>query len=83
MAPCWAATGAIGQREGPSAAAAAQARRLAAERAAHRLALEIERLRAEGIIGQAAIARTLMERRVPTPRGGTEWTHTTVAQVAI
>ncbi|TDH58117.1 recombinase family protein [Dankookia rubra] len=42
---------------GLSAAAAAQAQRLAAERAAHRLALEMERLRAEGIVGQAAIAR--------------------------
>jgi DNA invertase Pin-like site-specific DNA recombinase len=67
--------------DGPSAAAATQARRTAAERAAHRLALEVERLRAEGITAQAAIARMLTERGVPTPRGGNTWTHTTVARV--
>ncbi|WP_431266939.1 recombinase family protein [Dankookia sp. P2] len=67
--------------EGPSAAAASQARRVAAERAAHRLALEVERLRAESVVGQAAIARALTERGVPAPRGGAAWTHTTVARV--
>jgi DNA invertase Pin-like site-specific DNA recombinase len=51
------------------------------ERAAHRLALEVKRLRAEGAIGQAAIARDLTERGVPTSRGGNTWTHTTVARV--
>ena len=61
--------------------AATQARRVTAERAAHRLALEVERLRAKGVTGQAAIARALTERGVPTPRGGTAWTHTTVARV--
>ncbi|MBK1660595.1 hypothetical protein CKO45_20455 [Paracraurococcus ruber] len=30
---------------------------------------------------QAAIARALTERGVPTPRGGAAWTHTTVARV--
>ncbi|WP_431266985.1 recombinase family protein [Dankookia sp. P2] len=54
---------------------------MSAERAAHRLALEVERLRAEGVVGQAAIARALTERGVPAPRGGTAWTHTTVARV--
>lgn len=67
--------------EGPNAAAAAQARRVAAERAAYRLALEVERLRAEGVTGQAAIARALNERGVPTPRGSGAGTHTTVARV--
>jgi DNA invertase Pin-like site-specific DNA recombinase len=67
--------------EGPSAAAAAQVRRTGAERTAHRLALEVERLRTEGVTGQAAIARALTERRVPTPRGSGVWTHTTVARV--
>src|SRR3954466_8291964 len=38
---------------GPDAAAAALARREAAEQAAHRLALEVERLRGEGVVGQA------------------------------
>ncbi|WP_165982888.1 hypothetical protein [Dankookia rubra] len=69
--------------EGPSAAAAARARRLAAERAAHRLALEIERLRTDGITGQAAITRALTERGVPAPRGGVAWAHTTVARVLV
>jgi DNA invertase Pin-like site-specific DNA recombinase len=66
---------------GPDAATAAQARRQAAEQAAHRLALEVERLRAEGVSGRAAVARVLTERGVPTPRGGSAWTHTTVARV--
>jgi DNA invertase Pin-like site-specific DNA recombinase len=66
---------------GPDAAAAAQARREAAERAAHRLTLELNRLRAEGITGQAALARALNEQGVPTPQGRGAWTHTTVARV--
>ena len=51
-------------------AAAALARREAAERTAHRLGLELERLRAEGVEGHAALARALNERGVPTPRAG-------------
>jgi DNA invertase Pin-like site-specific DNA recombinase len=66
---------------GPDAAAAALARREAAERAAHRLVLEVERLRAEGVSGQAAMARALNERGVSTPQGRGAWTHTTVARV--
>lgn len=66
---------------GPDAVAAAQARHEAAERAAHRLALEVERLRAAGISGQGALAQALNERRVPTPSGSGTWTHTTVARV--
>ncbi len=66
---------------GPDAAAAVQARHEAAERAAHRLMLEVERLRAEGVLGQAALARALNERGVPSPRGRGAWTHTTVARV--
>jgi DNA invertase Pin-like site-specific DNA recombinase len=66
---------------GPNAAAAALARREAAERAAHRLVLEVDRLRAEGVEGQAAMARALNERGVPTPLGRGGWTHTTVARV--
>jgi len=50
---------------GPDAAAAAHARRDGAGRAAHRLVLEVERLRAEGVLGQAALARALNERGVP------------------
>jgi DNA invertase Pin-like site-specific DNA recombinase len=66
---------------GPDAAAAAVARRLEAERAAHRLALEMESLRGEGIVGMAALARALSARAIPTPGKATEWTHTTVARV--
>jgi DNA invertase Pin-like site-specific DNA recombinase len=66
---------------GPDAARAAQARCQAAQRAAHRVALEIEALRAVGITSQAGLARALTERDVPTPQGGRTWTHTTVARV--
>ena len=66
---------------GPDATAAALARRETAERAAHRLALEVERLRDEGVLGQAALARALNDKGVPTPRGDGAWTHTTVARV--
>src|SRR4051812_29849110 len=54
---------------GTIAAAVAGSRRAKTDWAAHRLALEVERLRAEGVIGQAAIARALTEREVPTPGG--------------
>jgi DNA invertase Pin-like site-specific DNA recombinase len=66
---------------GPDAEAATWARQEAAERTAHRLALEVDRLRAEGVVGQAAVARALTERGVPTPRGQANWTHTTVARI--
>ena len=66
---------------GPDAAAAAYARREAAIRAAHRLVLEVEHLRAEGVVGQAAMARALNASGVPTPQGRGAWTHTTVARV--
>ncbi|WP_426954210.1 recombinase family protein [Muricoccus radiodurans] len=65
----------------PCARSAALARREQVERAAHRLTLEIERLRAKGIGGMAALARSLNERGVPTPAGRGAWTHTTVARV--
>lgn len=66
---------------GPDAAAAALARQLSAARAAHRLALEMERLRTDGVTGQAAMARALNEHGVPVPSGRGAWTHTTVARV--
>jgi DNA invertase Pin-like site-specific DNA recombinase len=65
----------------PDARAAALARHEAADRAAHRLLLEVARLRAMGHASHAALARALTARGVPTPRGGTTWTHTTVARV--
>lgn len=66
---------------GPDAARASQARSQAAQQAAHRVALEIEALRAVGITSQAALARALTDRQVPTPQGSRTWTHTTVARV--
>jgi DNA invertase Pin-like site-specific DNA recombinase len=66
---------------GPDAAAASSTRRLDAERAGHRLALELEALRAGGIVNHAGMARALSERRITTPRGSAAWTHTTVARI--
>jgi DNA invertase Pin-like site-specific DNA recombinase len=65
----------------PDTRAAALTRADAAARTAHRLLLEVERLRDEGVVAHAAIARSLTMRGVPTPRGGAAWTHTTVARV--
>ncbi|WP_372624735.1 recombinase family protein [Falsiroseomonas sp.] len=66
---------------GPDAAAAAQARREAAERAAHRLVLEVEAMASDRPRSHAELARLLTARGVPAPRGGAIWTHTTVARV--
>ena len=66
---------------GPDAQAAAVARAEEADRTAHRLMMELERVEAEGIDGLAAQARALTQRCVPTPRGGVVWTHTTVARL--
>ena len=66
--------------KGPDAEAAAQARAQGAERAAHRLVLELDAARAEGNASHAALARSLNARRVAGPRGGV-WTHTTVARI--
>jgi DNA invertase Pin-like site-specific DNA recombinase len=66
---------------GPDTAAAAQLRREEADRAAHRLALELDRLHAEGISGQAALARATNERGIAPPAGRGAWIHTTVARL--
>ena len=66
---------------GPCAAAAAKSRAESASRAAHRLSLEIARLRADGVTTLVGLARSLTERGVPTPAGAVVWTHTTVARV--
>jgi DNA invertase Pin-like site-specific DNA recombinase len=66
---------------GPSAAAAAVARREAADRAAHRLLLQVKRLQDSGVTTAIGLARALTERGVLTARGGRTWTHTTVARV--
>jgi DNA invertase Pin-like site-specific DNA recombinase len=55
---------------GPDASAAAVARRVAAERAAHRLLLEVERLRHTGTTSMRGLARALTERGILTPLGG-------------
>jgi hypothetical protein len=53
----------------PDAAAAVRARQAAAERSAHRLVVEVERLRVEGVAGQAALNRALSARGVAPPDG--------------
>ena len=66
---------------GPDAATATAARREVAERSAHRLHLEVQRLRKAGIVGHGELARALTARNVRAPRGGAVWTHTTVARL--
>ena len=68
---------------GPDAAAAADARREAAERAAHRLNLEIEAAREMGAGHPTALARVLTDCGEPTPGCSAHWTHTTVARVLV
>ena len=65
----------------PCAARAAVARGETADNVAHRLLFEIERLQAEGVATLVGLARALTRRGVPSPRGGTVWTHTTVARL--
>ncbi|WP_291295374.1 recombinase family protein [Elioraea sp.] len=66
---------------GPDALAAADVRRDEADRTAHRILLEIEALRADGVEGLAELARALTDRAIPTPRGGATWTHTTITRL--
>ncbi len=65
----------------PSAAAAAVMRADEADRTAHRVRIEIERLRRNGTTTLVGLARELTELGVPTPGRGCAWTHTTVARV--
>jgi DNA invertase Pin-like site-specific DNA recombinase len=65
----------------PNAVAGTQAWVQTADQAAHRLMLEIEQLRAAGVVTLQGLARGLTERCVPTPRAGAAWTHTTVARL--
>jgi hypothetical protein len=55
---------------GPDSSAAAVARRATAERAAHRLLLEVDRLREAGVTSRRALARAFTEGGGPTPQGG-------------
>ena len=66
---------------GPDSGAATISRRGAAERAAHRLLLEVDRLRLEGVTSMQALARAPNEEAVPSPRGNGRWTHTTVMRL--
>ena len=66
---------------GPDTRAAASARRKVSEQVAHRLLLEIDILRAAGVVTYQGLAREMTERGVPTPRHGAAWTHTTVARL--
>ena len=67
--------------QGPDARRAAVARQAAAQRVAHWLEIEVERLRGEGVVSQAAVAEALSLRRVPAPSGTAVWTHPTAAHV--
>jgi DNA invertase Pin-like site-specific DNA recombinase len=66
---------------GPDTGAAAVARRGTAERAAHRLLLEVDRLRESGVTSMQGLALALTQRGVPAPAGGGTWTHTTVGRL--
>lgn len=66
---------------GPDAAGATLARTVAAERAAHLLALEVEAERVVGAVSLAEMAVGLKRRGVSTPRGQGTWTHITMARV--
>ena len=66
---------------GPDAALAAVKRGVAAERGAHRLALEVEAEQAAGAVSMAEVAHGLNRRGVLTPRGSGSWTNTTVSRV--
>ena len=65
----------------PCAAAAAVARADEADRTAHRVRIEIKRLRQNGVMTLVGMARELTALGVPTPKRGFAWTHTTVARV--
>ena len=65
----------------PCAAAAANARVGEADRTAHRVRLETERLQRGRVTTLVELARELTALRVPTPRPGCAWTHTTVERV--
>ena len=65
----------------PCAASAANARAEEADRMAHRIRIEIERLRENGTKTLVGLARELTALGVPTPGRGCAWTHTTVARV--
>jgi DNA invertase Pin-like site-specific DNA recombinase len=66
---------------GPDSQAATHARREAAERAAHRLLLEADRLRDTGVTSRRALAKALTDCGILTPRGRGTWTHTTVGRL--
>ena len=51
------------------------------ERTAHRLLLEVDRVREGGITTMQSLAKTLNESGVRTPRGRPKWTHTTVTRL--
>ena len=65
----------------PNTAAATAARAEEADRTAHRVRIDIERLRREGVATLTGLARELTALGVPTPGRACAWTHTTVARV--
>jgi hypothetical protein len=68
---------------GPCAARAASALGDAATRIAHRLSLEIDALRQDGVTTLVGLARSLTKRGVPAPRGGAIWLGPAMASGAV
>ncbi|MBR0648757.1 recombinase family protein [Roseomonas terrae] len=66
---------------GPDGTAAARARRKLAAQTAHRLHLQIGEPHPGDVPSFSAMARSLNERGVPTPKGTGAWTHTSVARI--
>ena len=62
----------------PDARLAARIRVEGADQTTHRIMLELQVLRAAGIMSFLGLARALNDRAIPTPRGKSLWTHTTV-----
>jgi len=65
----------------PCAGAATLERAATADRTAYRLLLEVEAPRAAGVTTNIGLARALTDQGTPAPRGGANWTHTTVARL--
>ena len=65
----------------PSAVAATAARADEADRTAHRVLIEIERLRRSGTTTLIGLARELTALGISTPGQGSAWTHTTVTRL--
>ncbi|MGK7869906.1 hypothetical protein [Falsiroseomonas sp. E2-1-a20] len=75
----------MGQDDGATrrwcAAAASLAGREPAAQVAHRPVLDVGLVHAEGVLGEAAVAKALNRRGMPTPQDTDTWFHLTVPRV--